>query len=121
MMGNHWLPWVEAQLYQFPTNLTISHSPDVFYQFPYLCLMFLLQVTLIQTMQSIAMTQHHVDVRMRSDLIWDDEFVESGMVENSTLTSVESLPRSTRMIDMFIDEHTVQSIIAAAHFAGHLK
>lgn len=73
MMRNHWLPWVEAQLYQFPTNLTISHNPDV---------------TLIQTMQSIAMTQHHVDVRMRSDLIWDDEFVESGMVENSTLASV---------------------------------
>ncbi|KAF1747268.1 hypothetical protein GCK72_023730 [Caenorhabditis remanei] len=106
MMRNHWLPWVEAQLYQFPTNLTISHSPDV---------------TLIQSMQSIAMTQHHVDVRMRSDLIWDNEFVESGMVENSTLTSVDALPRSTRMIDMFIDEHTVQSIIAAAHFAGHLK
>uniref|UniRef100_A0A8R1DHE3 Lipid-binding serum glycoprotein C-terminal domain-containing protein n=1 Tax=Caenorhabditis japonica TaxID=281687 RepID=A0A8R1DHE3_CAEJA len=106
MMRNNWLPWVEAQLYQFPTNLTISNNPDV---------------TLIQTMQSIAMTQNHVDIRMRSDLIWDKEFVESGMVEDATLASVENLPRSTRMIDMFIDEHTVQSIIAAAHFSGHLK
>ncbi|CAB3399941.1 unnamed protein product [Caenorhabditis bovis] len=106
MMRNHWLPWVEAQLYQFPTNLTISHKPEV---------------TLMQTMQSIAMTQHHLDVRMRSDLIWDDEFVESGIVENSTMAIIDSLPRSTRMIDMFIDEHTVQSIIAAAHFSHHLK
>ncbi|CAD6185283.1 unnamed protein product [Caenorhabditis auriculariae] len=106
MMRNHWLPWVEAQLIQFPTNLTISSNPDI---------------VLVQSMQSIAMTQHHVDLRMRSDLLWDGEFVESAPVQNSTLSSVENLPRSTRMVDMFIDEHTVQSILAAAHFASHLK
>lgn len=106
MMRNHWLPWVEAQLIQFPTNLTISHIPSI---------------VLVQSLQSIAMTQHHLDLRMRSDLVWEGDFVESTPVQNSTLMSIDSLPRSTRMVDMFIDEYTVQSILAAAHFASHLK
>ncbi|PAV71056.1 hypothetical protein WR25_19959 [Diploscapter pachys] len=106
IMKQEWLPWVEAQLSQFPTNLTISYSPEIL---------------LIQSLQSIAMNQQNIDIRMRSDLMWSGEFVESAPVENQTLINIESLDRSTRMIDMYIDEHTVQSVLAAAHFANHLK
>ena len=75
----------------------------------------------MQSLHSISMSQRTIDFRMRSDLLWNGEFVESAPVKNDTYTSIESFERSQRMIDMFVDEHTVQSILAAAHFAGHLK
>ena len=67
-----------------------------------------LQILLIQSLQSIAMNQQNIDIRMRSDLMWDGEFVVSTPVENQTLINIESLDRSTRMIDMYVDEHTVR-------------
>ncbi|CAI5455494.1 unnamed protein product [Caenorhabditis angaria] len=106
MMKNHLLPWVEAQLYQFPTNISISHSPEV---------------TLIQTMRSISMAHQNVDFHMRSDIIWQGELVESNTVKDSTMEKIGNLTKSSRMLDMFIEENTVKSIIAAAHFSDHLK
>lgn len=75
----------------------------------------------MQSLHSISMSQRTIDFRMRSDLLWNGEFVESAPIKNDTYATIDTFERSQRMIDMFVDEHTVQSILAAAHFAGHLK
>ncbi|CAI4224906.1 unnamed protein product [Auanema sp. JU1783] len=106
IMENYWLPWVEGQLSNFPTNLTISQEPPVI---------------LVQSLHSIAMTQDSIDFRMRSDLSWNNQFVESAPLENISTSDIGAFGRSSRMIDMFVDEPTVQSILTAAHFAGHLR
>ncbi|GMR32374.1 hypothetical protein PMAYCL1PPCAC_02569, partial [Pristionchus mayeri] len=106
MMRTQWLPWVQAQLRNFPMNLTISREPEVL---------------LVQSLNRIDMSPLGLDAHMRSDLLWENEFVQSSDAANITEIDLESLPSSTRMIDMVVDEHTVQSVVAAAHFAGHLK
>ncbi|GMT32840.1 hypothetical protein PFISCL1PPCAC_24137, partial [Pristionchus fissidentatus] len=105
MMRKQWLPWVQAQLKNFPMNLTISRKPEVH---------------LVQSLNRIDMSPLGIDAHMRSDLLWEQEFVQSSDPTNITDIDLDSLPSSTRMVDMLVDEHTVQSVVAAAHFAGHL-
>lgn len=35
----------------------------------------ILQVLLLQTVHSVSMTQDYIDLRMRSDLLWDGELI----------------------------------------------
>uniref|UniRef100_A0A1I7WQ63 DEK_C domain-containing protein n=1 Tax=Heterorhabditis bacteriophora TaxID=37862 RepID=A0A1I7WQ63_HETBA len=95
VMKLDWLPWVEAQLSQFPINLTISDKPKVNLKNDKLekeCRRWTrkerkrttgttIQVLLVQSLQSIAMTQQYIDLRMRSDLMWNGAFVESAPVK----------------------------------------
>uniref|UniRef100_A0A0N5AHY3 BPI2 domain-containing protein n=1 Tax=Syphacia muris TaxID=451379 RepID=A0A0N5AHY3_9BILA len=104
-----WLPWVKEQIGKFPVNITINaENPEVL---------------LLQTVHSVSMTQNHIDLRMRSDLLWDGELIENDpeTPNPEMLLEINKLEPSSRMIDMFIEEETVQNIIAATHFAGHFN
>ncbi|CAJ0928206.1 unnamed protein product, partial [Mesorhabditis belari] len=105
-MRVHWIPWVSEQLAQFPTNITISQKPSV---------------VLTESPESVAMTSQFVEFRLRSDLIWDGHLVESTPQRNKTVMEIDTVSKTQRMVDIFVDEETVQSSIAAAHFADHLK
>ncbi|WKY14452.1 hypothetical protein Q1695_000193 [Nippostrongylus brasiliensis] len=103
LMQEFWMPWVEAQLAQFPANLTLSTNPEVI---------------LAQSLDSVVLSQTHIDMRMHSDLIWDGEFVES---EDVTPYNDETHTQSTRMVSIFIEEEIVQNILKASHYSGHLR
>ncbi|KAL6724814.1 hypothetical protein Aduo_019669 [Ancylostoma duodenale] len=104
VMEQHWMPWVEAQISQFPSNLTLSSSPEVI---------------LSQSLESIAFSKMNVDLRMRSDLIWNGDLVEGDHYANDSFYDDIASSSSSRMITVFVEEDTVQSILAATHFAGH--
>lgn len=103
LMDEFWMSWMEAQLSQFPSNLTLSSEPEV---------------VLVQTLQSIVPSKFYVDLRMRSDLIWDGELLES---DNIMTYANETDKQSSRMISIFVEEDTVQNILKAAHYAGHFR
>ncbi|VDO91645.1 unnamed protein product [Heligmosomoides polygyrus] len=115
LMDEFWMSWMEAQLSQFPSNLTLSSEPEV---------------VLVQTLQSIVPSKFYVDLRMRSDLIWDGELLESDNIMtyanvNPQFQSKNSISetdkQSSRMISIFVEEDTVQNILKAAHYAGHFR
>ncbi|PIO76957.1 LBP / BPI / CETP family protein [Teladorsagia circumcincta] len=60
-----------------------------------------MEVVLTQSLEAIVLSQEHIDLEMRSDLVWNDT------------------EPSTRMITIFVEEETMQNILKAAHYAGH--
>ncbi|ETN75209.1 LBP / BPI / CETP family protein [Necator americanus] len=104
VMEEHWISWVEAQISQFPSNITLSSNPEVI---------------LSQSLESIAFSKMIVDLRMRSDLIWNGDLIDGDHVANQSNFRDDGSMTSSRMITVFVEEHTVQSILAATHFAGH--
>ncbi|VDL70427.1 unnamed protein product [Nippostrongylus brasiliensis] len=76
------------------------------------------EVILAQSLDSVVLSQTHIDMRMHSDLIWDGEFVES---EDVTPYNDETHTQSTRMVSIFIEEEIVQNILKASHYSGHLR
>ncbi|CAJ0610320.1 unnamed protein product [Cylicocyclus nassatus] len=104
VMEKAWIQWVEAQISQFSPNLTLSTSPEVI---------------LSQSLESIHFSKMNVDLRMRSDLIWNGELVEGEMILNQSEYDEVAQSPSNRMITVLIEEETVQSALAATHYSGH--
>lgn len=64
-----WIRWPSFQQFRlFPVDLSLRLSTHNLAPF---------QVVLVQTLQSIVPSKFYVDLRMRSDLIWDGELLES--------------------------------------------
>uniref|UniRef100_A0A7I4Z0C1 LBP / BPI / CETP family protein n=1 Tax=Haemonchus contortus TaxID=6289 RepID=A0A7I4Z0C1_HAECO len=101
LMEKFWMPWVEAQVSQFPSNLTFSRSNP--------------EVTLIQSLKEIVLSRKQVDLELRSDLIWNGNLIDS---VNASLHSNDSDKPSTRMITIFVEEVTIQKLLNAAHNAS---
>ncbi|VDM74583.1 unnamed protein product [Strongylus vulgaris] len=99
VMEQAWIPWVEAQISQFSPNLTLSSNPE--------------------SLESIYFAKMNVDLRMRSNLIWNGELLEGESVKNQSDYDNVAYSTSNRMITVLIEEETVQSTLAATHFSGH--
>ncbi|KAK6030588.1 LBP / BPI / CETP family protein, partial [Ostertagia ostertagi] len=102
LMEKFWMTWVRAQLSQFSPNLTLSRTNP--------------QVILTQSLETIVLSRDHIDLEMRSDLIWNGNLMES---ESVSLYNNDTETPSTRMITIFVEEETMQNILKAAYYAGH--
>ncbi|KAK6058172.1 hypothetical protein COOONC_04264 [Cooperia oncophora] len=84
LMEKFWMTWVRGQLSQFSSNLTLNRANP--------------EVVLTQSLEAVVLSRKHIDLEMRSDLIWNGDLMNS---EDVVLTqSLEAVVLSRKHIDL---------------------
>uniref|UniRef100_A0A7E4VKE7 BPI2 domain-containing protein n=1 Tax=Panagrellus redivivus TaxID=6233 RepID=A0A7E4VKE7_PANRE len=105
MITNKLLPWLQHQITRFPSYLEINFDKNV---------------RLSQALHSIVMSNTFIDLRMKNKFETNGHLIETLSTLPASFPEELSSLENQRMLELFIDEPTLQEIISAAHFSDLL-
>ncbi|TKR81838.1 hypothetical protein L596_015649 [Steinernema carpocapsae] len=105
-MKDRLVPWLREQIDTFPTLMRFPISDNV-------------EIT--HKLHSIAMTNSHIDFRLLNSITWDQDVIEGEAVDYTHFAFADSFEDSSKMVEIFIEEETIQTVASAAHFAEQLR